>query len=707
MRKRWFIAGAAVLGTVMCTLATPAEEKDKGAIHLKEIVVTATRYKTIVLDSPYAVRVYDSEQNYERMPDRIPSLLEDAPEILVQKTSSGRETLSIRGFIDGYRVLTLIDGVRLNNSTYRSGPNQYMGTIDALSVDRMEIVKGPSSVLYGSDAIGGTVQVFTIEPDPEVFKSGGFKQVLYGRYESASNSSIARYEVHAGMKGRLAAVAGFSWKDFNDIVGGRYVGLMPKTGFEERDGDLKVKFALTSDSMLTFAFQKVDQNDVWRAHKTIYGIEWEGLTHGSNLRRSLDQDRQLTYIQYVLERRSVICDRLTANLSYHVQEEDRIDIKSDGRFSWRGVDVGTTGLWVQAEKESRFGYWTYGVEWYHDEVDSYRRDYNADGSLRRERIQGPVADDATYDLGALYVQNLYKVTKQLDLITGLRLNTASVDADKVEDPQTGDQISISDDWTKLVGSLRAVYEPEKRWRIFGGISQGFRAPNLSDLTRFDSARTDEIEVPSPGLDPENFVAFEAGARYATDKVEGELTLFYTDISDMIIRYPTGNVIDGDYEVIKENVGDGHVQGAEMTVGYVPAEEWLISLSAVIMDGEATTYPTVGSTVKESKPLSRLVPPTAVLKVRRSFGEKGHVEMLVRAADRQDDLSPRDERDTSRIPPGGTPGYAVIHLGGAAHVTKDLSIYCRVENVTNKDYRIHGSGENEPGTNFVLGVKWTL
>ena len=128
---------------------------------LETTVVTATTEADAAFDVPYAVHIIP-EARIDQL-RTFPQALRDVPGVMVQETSAAQGSPFIRGFT-GFRTLTLIDGVRLNNSTFRSGPNQYMGTIDPLGIERIEVVKGPSSVLYGSDAIGGTVQVFTKDP---------------------------------------------------------------------------------------------------------------------------------------------------------------------------------------------------------------------------------------------------------------------------------------------------------------------------------------------------------------------------------------------------------------------------------------------------------------------------------------------------------------------------------------------------------------
>jgi hemoglobin/transferrin/lactoferrin receptor protein len=233
------------------------------------------------------------------------------------------------------------------------------------------------------------------------------------------------------------------------------------------------------------------------------------------------------------------------------------------------------------------------------------------------------------------------------------------------------------------------------------VSQGFRAPNLSDLTRLDIARSGELETPVTDLDPEQFVALEAGVRSRGARHEAQLVYYHTFIEDMIVRAPTGREIDGLMEVTKKNSGDGYVQGVEASGRFTFAEDWTASIVGTWMYGEVDTYPT-SSPVEERDYISRIMPLTAEASLRWDPREgRFWAEALCTAADDADKLSVEDQRDTQRIPPGGTPGYVVATARAGARVTDILDLALALENIFDEDYRIHGSGVNEPGQNLVL------
>ncbi len=697
---------------VLATAAQPAEENRepqeprKTPTLLEEVIVTATRTAKTLFDAPNTAQVLTARDVQERRLSRtVPDVLKETPGVMVQKTSHGQGSPFIRGFT-GFRTLMLIDGIRLNNSVFRDGPNQYWNTVDPFTIDRMEIVKGPGSVLYGSDAVGGTVNVFT--RGPEGYGEGlRSSRRLYYRYSTAEDSHVGRFDLDLTRDHRFGLHVGGSLKDFGDVEAGGAVGRQPRTGYDEWDADLKFEYFLDPDSTLTLAHQRVTQDNAWRTHKTIYGISWQGTTVGNELERSLDLERRLTYLQYHTEDRGTFIDAATATLSYHVQQEEQVRVRTGDRYDRQGFDVATLGASVQLETPSTIGRWTYGLEYYRDDVDSFADKLDADGTVTSSEIQGPVADDAAYDLLGVFIQDDVPLHERFDLILGARYTYAEADAAKVKDPETGDPTSVAGNWDTVVGSARVLVrmDERERWHLFGGVAQGFRAPNLSDLTRLDTARTNEIETAAPDLDPERFISYEIGVKSQAENFSGQFAYFYTTISDMIVRTPTGNIIDGNDEVTKKNAGDGFIHGVELSSSYRLHPQWSALGCFAWTDGEVDTFPTSDPIVVR-EPIDRIMPPTGILGIRWERPDAGcWVEALVTVAARQDDLSTRDAADTQRIPPDGTPGYTVFTLRGGWEIRENLTVSAAVENITDEDYRIHGSGQNEPGRNLIMTLDW--
>lgn len=698
-RSRFFRQVSAVtLSTVLSTIASSEEIEI-----LEATIVTASRMEMPLVESPYSADVIDGVEFIEKSYRTLPEALRETPGVMVQKTAHGHGSPFIRGFT-GYRNLLLIDGIRLNNSVFREGPNQYWNTVDSFSIDRLEVVRGQGSVLFGSDAIGGTVNVLTQSSDPlsQVEGESYFDGGLLYQWSSAGQSHVGRVETNMGIGARAGLHIGFSLKDYGNV---RAAGLgeQPYTGYDEWDVDSKFEYFFLPNVRLTIAYQHVNQDDIWRAHKTVHGVSWRGTEVGSEQRRVLGQRRQLAYAQLEATDMDAWLDRAKFSLSWQNQEEhrDRVRKRGDGRRDVQGFDVNTFGVFAEWEKDSRIGLLTGGASYYRDWVDSFRDNYSSAGRFTGSSIQGPVGDDSSYDLLGIFIQDIIPAGSRTDVHLGGRYTYAAADVGRAEDPVTGRTVEIDDSWSNFSASGRVIHRlSDERVRVFAGVSQGFRAPNLSDLSRFDSARSSEIETPAPGLDPEKFVSYETGARWNGDRLATSLSYFYTSIDDLIVRAPTGRIVDGSSEVTKRNGGDGYVQGIEWEGRIELMPRLSLTGNVTWQEGEVDTFPT-SAPVRRREPLSRIMPTTGFAGVRFDATDDLWVELFGHFSGDADRLNTRDRGDTQRIPPGGTPGYATVGVRGGWQATDRFRINASVENISDEEYRVHGSGQNEPGVNFIL------
>ncbi len=674
------------------------------ALDLDTLVVTPTARRASILDVPFTVdRITEERLRLQRT---FPEALRDIPGVMTQSTGTAQGSPFIRGFT-GFRTLLLIDGIRVNNSVFRDGPNQYAGTIDPLGLSGIEVVKGPSSVLYGSDAVGGTMQALT--KDPEIWDRpiGG---QFFLRAADAANYVVGRLELGGAIGNDTAWQLGATLKDFGNVEAGGSSGELPNTGYDEWDGDFKIQHRLDETSTLTFATHRVEIDEAPRTHSTIFAVPFSGSSVGGDLNRDLDQTRTLSYLRLDTDAAAHGDWETQSTLSYHRQEELQRRERTGDRLEESGFDVNTLGLQFRASRATGYGSIAFGAEWYRDSVDSFLDRF--DDAVPADSIQGPVADDSTYDLAGFYGETAFDVADHTTLTAGARLTYAAADANEVRDPVTETQISLDENWTALTGSLRfesRLVESERGvTALFGGISQGFRAPNLSDLTRFNAARTNEFEIPSPGLDPEDFIAYELGIKHESDDLSVQFAAFLTQGDDVIQRFPTGNTNgDGEAEVIKENVGESLIGGLELGTAYRLNPEWTVFGNTAWLDGQEEFREGPGAPVEESV-VSRLMPFMAQLGCSLDpEGSPWSFEARWLHAAKADRLSPRDEADTSRIPPGGTPGYNVFDVSARYRFSSAFEMTFALENLTDENYRVHGSGQNQPGRNAVISARWSF
>jgi len=662
------------------------------------IIITADRLAVNELESAYSTEViYDDElfkQGVRTTVDAIGNL----SGILLQKTAHGQGSPYIRGFT-GFRNLFLIDGIRLNNSVFREGPNQYWNTIDPQSISRFEVVKGSTSVAYGSDAIGGTVNAITrLQSIDDANQENSGRFFYRGSSAEQSNQIRASYDIKTTNNSLISF--GATKKKFGDLIAGGNTNTLPNTGYDEYNIDIKWLYTLSNDWQLNAAYFKTKQDDVPRTHKTIYSKSFAGTQTGSELKRDLDQLHELSYLKLATTQLGQFADSTEFILSYQKQQESRERLRTRDRYDTQGVSVNTLGLNAHLYKSYAHHDLTYGIEYYQDNVDSFSS---------KNPIQGPVADDASYQWFGIYLQDKYALSKLSSFDVGVRWNYMAVDAKKISDPLSGNLTQLNKSWQNIIGNIRYNYQliPNKH-SIYFGLSQGFRAPNLSDLTRFDSARSNEFETPSLNLDSEHYISFDTGLKYRSERFDYDLAVYYTDIKDQIQRVPTGaQNIDGEFEITKMNLGDGYVYGSELDLRYQLHPQLTLTASIAYINGKVGTFPS-SEQILTQEYLSRLMPTNAKLGLQytpESYNWWLKTEIIT--FDKADRLSTRDKNDKQRIPPGGTPSYTICNLSTGWVISNQLLLSLNVNNIFDKDYRVHGSGQNEAGINFIGSISYSF
>lgn len=701
-------AADAVKPQVTPTSATPeaAETEIKESPTLPEVVVTATRTELAAIAAPAQVRQLSAEQLQERQVRSLPEALEELPGVMVQKTANAQGSPYIRGFT-GFRNLALIDGIRFNNSTFRDGPNQYWNTIDSYAIDRIELVPGQGSVLYGSDAIGGTLNLFTKGADFRNEQAGYFFHGLTAyRGSTAEESNMGRQEFQFGEGGRWGLHLGASLKSFGDVHAAG-IGDQPETDYDEWAYDMRLDVALDANWTLTAVHQQLRQNDAWRTHQTREGVSWHGTTVGTDVKRAYDQERTLSYVRLEgekLENLAGFIDAasLTVSLQSADEYEHRIRRPADNRVDYTQVELRTLGLDLQLQSDTSIGRFIYGVDYYRDWLSSGSQRYRLNGTLHSQGVQGPVGDDSTYDLLGAFLNYEVDLGSRVHLFLGARETYARVDIGRFADPSTPQAVdSYSDSWTNFSASGRIVVDldTQDRFKVFGGIAQGFRAPNLSDLSRLDTALSGETELPSPGLDPEQFINYEIGLKAETQHFSGSLSYFYTQIDDMIVRRPLGGGT-----AIKANAGEGFIQGIELAGEVRFDDNWSVFGHVTWTEGEVDQYPRANDPTVRRESASRVVPWMGRAGVRwQSTDRRFWGEFVSLSHSQYDNLTSSDKRDTQRMPADGNPSFNILTVRGGWQITENIGVTLALENLLDEEYRYAGSGSNEPGFGVVAGA----
>ena len=670
---------------------------------LDDLVVVGTSHERELVDTPYTTYLLNENDIKLRLqPKGLPDSLESIPGVLLQKTGHGMTSPFLRG-VTSQRILLIADGVRVNNSYLREGPNQYWNQVNGFFYDNLEVLMGPASVLYGSDAIGGVVNAYST---PMIRGAAGDGLVfqeneLLFRYSSAEDSYSEHAESQLSINDRWGIRLGLTRQDFGELHTGDDTD-NPNTEYEQWGLNLRIQYWLSDEESVIVGYDHFDQDDVDRVHRTVEHVDFHGTsTKGgtSDLDRIFDHDRKTVFTRF--EKREGIgwFEEIDAGFSYTFFEENFKRIRGDGRQQLRETDFGTLGLYLRLQSPSKFGTWTYGVDYYHDFVDTSGDNVAANGDVT-ELIQGLVADDADYELLGFYLQDEYEISHRWEVIAGGRYTYAQLKARQVD--FGGEAGTVKGDWDALTGSLRLIYRAvgEDRLNLFSGVSQGFRAPNLSDATRLGEFGGGD-EVPTADLDSESFTTFELGAKSSTDWGQLAITGFYTDIKDRIRRV-------SEPESTKRNLDDGFIQGVEGNVLLrLPADLSFFG-SIAWQEGKEDNFRDRDLTQDVvERPISRMLPLTSTVGIRWEPAHNNFwAEFYVDMADNQDRLTDNEKND-NRFPPGGTPGYTIYNLRGGYRLHDHLNFTLALENLSDKEYRIHGSGVNEPGRNLIFTVAMKL
>ncbi len=664
---------------------------------LPDLIVTASRFPEHADTTHYSTTILTEEELRNAAARTLPQAFLSTPGVLVQQTTPGHGSPFIRGFT-GRRNLLLQDGIRLNNSTWRGGPVQYWNTLDSQAIDRLELVKSQGSVLYGSDAIGGTLNTLSrgsgFQEEESFFSHGA---ATY-RFDTNSESHLGRLEHRLGVGQQWGVLLGISAKEVGDIRDSA-LGTMRGTGYQEESLDFKFEYAISDSATLTLAHQRLDQDEVPRWHSTINNPGWRRgsffTTPGTDLERVLDQQRTLSYLKFEdTDSPLKWINRWSATLSYQDSLDREFRVRGSGQSDLRISRVDTYGLNFQAESELGPGNLLWGTDYYHDEVDTEGFRNGAPRPANR-----PVADDSTYDSLGIFAAWSKEVEERYEFTLGARYTYARAEWNGYRPAGATEDQSGEASWDDLSLSARGVYFFDHEWSAFGGLSQAFRAPNLDDLTGSQFALNGLDSNGSPSVDQENYLTAELGLRFRKNNLSAQISGYHTWIDDGIVR-----IDDGSGGLLTTNGADGYLYGFEAETIWKFHDQWELSGSISWQDGQQEQPlvlggPLVEDTIRRLNPLSG----TVALKWTHP-SEKFWISGRLLAADTQDRLSSRASSDTQRIPVGGTPGYLIGSIYAGWQARENLAFNLALENLTDEDYRIHGSGQNQPGINATFSVK---
>ncbi|MDA1049081.1 MAG: TonB-dependent receptor [Planctomycetota bacterium] len=662
------------------------------------------RSEQSLFEMPQLGTIVDRNALDERMSNNMFRALQNEVGVTLQQTGNGQVSPFIRG-LTGQQVLILVDGVRLNNSVLRAGPNQYASTIDPGMIERIEVVRGAQSVLWGSDALGGAINIVTRGADP---LHGDYSRVSFQQFlGSADASSYSRGNVE-GWVGGTGVFAGGSYLNTNDLDIGGGLGRQPATGYGQHAGDIKFSRMVGDTAMLTVALQHFEQNDLARSDRFLPFVLGPAPNGSSGTQRPTffdPQQRDLAYIrlQGVADIDNGLYDTYSATVSYSRTKEgttvDRYSSNASAAVPTRR-EIGEftddmIGVNLAASKDlDDLGRLTYGSDYFYEDIDS-----------RRVRINSPTSpgamptptdpqypDDAIADRFGAFLNWDGQLTDRWSANAGIRYENLNLSATPNFD--TVGLVHFDRTYQDWIGSIGLGYELTEELRMVGGVYEGFRAPTIDDLTANKTAIQNVQTVPRLGdlnIQPEHTRTYEVGFKYDSDRVRFQVYEWWTDFRSVIGR----EFIGTDQFLANQ---EAYLNGTEAYGEYLLDPYWSLYGNF--------TY-TYGQNRDTDEPFSRIPPTQGIVGLRwRDKSLASYFDIYTWLVRRQDRYASANLGDV-RFIPAGTPGYATLNLraGTALGQCQQHRVSLSLENITDKYYRVLGSGVDGAGFNAIVGYEF--
>lgn len=683
----------------------------------------------------------------ERQPRSAPDALRWEPGVAIQQTSHAQASPYVRG-MTGQQVVHLFDGIRLNNGIYRQGPNQYFFTVDQRSVEQLDVLRGSTSVRFGSDALGGAILATPRTPVLTLDHEGvSARPRVSLRYGSADRELGGRGELELRLGRDTAMLFGVGYRDVSRLRSGGVVRHRDRSPTPTTRGDLAPwvpRFVEESANPgeldrwrtqlgtgfreATFDARLVHRlRPKLRAIAAVYGYRQMDAPRTDQcpapeapLDECLFIDRQFRTLSYLALRGDAGPMRdvdLIVSHQRHEEARRRDRPRSNIEHRWKDV-VDTFGVTFRAATPKRElrnvdVRLRYGFEMFRDQVSTSNGFRTFTDTLdTRQLSRGQyLAGSHFLQLGAWTEASLEPVD-WLQLSGGGRV--ALVDAGAPPDAESGTR-SVNRTFHAVLARGGVTLRPSDAVRIHANVDQGFRAPNLDDLTSRQQVGPG-FQFENAELTPERTITTELGLGIRHSIVRFDVWGYATLLDDAIQRIvreiddcppstPDCRGSRDPFQLVNAR-NRSRIFGSEggLTL-FLPQAITLRSTFSYAW-GEG---PPLGDRdeAEGDLPLSRIPPPQGTFEGRyrhRRTGLWGSVGL--RWAAKQDRLAISDQSDP-RIPDGGTPGYATLDLRLGYRFRNNLALSVVMENVTDTAYRVHGSSVNGPGRGVLLWIRGGL
>lgn len=706
-------------------------------VTLKPVEITAEQVRQEALEVAAKIDKIDAKTVALNNPQTAADMLELSGGVYIQKSQMGGGSPVIRGF-EANRVLLVVDGVRMNNAIYRSGHLQNAITIDNSVLERTDIIYGPNSVIYGSDAIGGVVHFITKSPEfaKENDTVNNYQASSYYRYASANNERTAHLDFNIGTK-KIASLTSITYSFFDDLHMGNvlnsdypefgvekyYAGrvndkdtmLRKKdisrqhgTGYNQTDILEKLKYKFSDDFYLTLNAQYSTSSDVPRYDQlTDYNddkLRWAEWYYGP-------QNRLLTSLSAQLLKENKWFSEAEIILSYQKVDEDRISRKfeSDERTT-RNEDVNVFGINADFhKKKDNLSEWFYGFEMIHNTVESSAFNQDIETLMKSDAQTRYPDGGSTLSSAGAYLSYKKQFSEKATYSLGTRYSYSILKADFID--TTFIQLPFSDITLNngaLTGNAGLIYHPTDSWKIHTGLSTAYRSPNVDDAGKVFS-KDDYVMIPNDQLRSELAYNAELGITkgFLENKIKINVVGFYTILKRAIVRdfYQLNGMDSIEYEGETLQI-QANVNAAEAIV-YGTSFNLLAQISDELSVKSTLNY-TLGENTTAQTPLGHIPP----LYGRTDLIIHSDPLTLIFYAKYQgwkkiEDYSPTGEDNEDKATIDGTPPWQTFNLSASMKIKKVFTLQMALENMLDVHYRPFASGVSAPGRNLILSLRATF
>ena len=703
-------------------------------ISLDQVVVSVNKWGQAAREVPARVTTISSRQIALQNPQTAADLLATSGEVFIQKSQQGGGSPMIRGFATN-RVLITVDGIRMNTAIFRSGNLQNVISLDPFATERTEVVFGPASVIYGSDAIAGVMNFYTLAPQLSFNDTAYIKGSALMRYSSANNEQTGHFDVNVGWK-KWALLTSFSHFDFDDLRMGAHgpdeylrniytqwtdsVDLLyanedplvqRPSGYSQMNMMQKIRFRPNDKWDFNYGFHYSTTSDFSRYDRLIR-------YRSNGLPRSAEwyygpQEWMMNNLTITHSPNKGAYDGMSIRIAHQLFEESRIDRDlNDPERRTRVEEVNAYSANIDLHKSIGTKHKLfYGAEAVYNDVRSTGTDEDiTTGEVVRGPSRYPQSEWSSY--GA-YVTYQFKATEKLLLQAGARYNQFMLDAEFdttfYKFPFTA--ASINDG--AVTGSFGAVFNPTKKWALSLNLATGFRSPNVDDLGKVFDSEPGAVVVPNPNLSAEYSYNAELGAaKVFGDLMKLDVTGFYTILENALVRRDfmlngqDSILYDGEMSQVQamQNAAQATVYGVQAGLELKLPAGFGISSHFTYQEGEEELDDGSVSPLRHAAPwfgISHLTLSVKRLSLDLYSMYSGEVsyEDLAEEERGKGYIYAQDENGDPY-----SPAWLTLNFKAMYQLNDNIGVSAGLENITDLRYRPYSSGLVAPGRNFILSFR---